>query len=528
MKKITLLIVFLLTITCSYSQRDSIRLTPKQKVISIASAKIVKTKGYQPLNSFYIKDYFKVVKNEKYALSDSLGNILPITAKEDALFYDTVEKTVLTYNRDKDNGKEVHLYDLTGKEIPVEANSVFKNPKFHLVPYIIMGNDGGGPIPLYPKGAGGEKQFNTPYGDYITILEDNPNDGMSYVKLTNSQGKLFIKEDYNSIRWIGDKFLLLLKNKTYTIFDLVTKQVLPVQFEEVWNDDLRPELYYTGSIIAKTNGKYGLYSLTEKKWTVPAVYDKLEYFNKFGGYEKLEGPNLDSSYNDYIFTHILKASLKDKIGVITKNNLILVPLKYDKIYCSNAYKPLKYNVYVNNLENYYDVENKKELFPKFYKQISLRADNKATTKNEYEQYLDYKTNEVIIPETEKAINLRVYLHNILLEYADKSTALYSNELKKIVCSNVRRIDNIDGTQRYFRIARESGDYTKDDYIIDSTGNIIVNYTYFDGKVKFENKLFVVFNALKESEISKYYNIKGEKVDQSGKSPLDGNRFMPKK
>lgn len=525
MNKITLFLILLFTTAFGYSQKDSIKLVPKQRQISLESTKLIQKKGYHIVGyQYYIKDLIKVEKNDNYTLSDSLGNIFPIAAKEDAIFYDAKNKIVLAYNRKENNGRDVHLYDLTGKEITIQPNSIFKNPKIHIAPYVVLGNDGGGTIFLTPKGSGGGKKFNTPYGDYLTIMEDNPNDGMSYVKLADALGNLFIKEDYTNIEWIGDKYLLLVKNNIYTIFDLTTKQVLPVQFQDVWKHDLDPQFYYTGGLIAKNNGKYGYYDLITKKWTVPATYDKLEYFEKFGTYDKRKDPNTFSDYNYYLHTHVLVAEIKDKKGVVTIKNELLVPIKYDKIY----YGDNLYGINAGDKTNYYDVANKKELFPKFYKQISLRSGNKAITKNEYEQYLDYKTNEVIIPESEKAVDLRLYLHNILLEYADKTTALYSNELKKIVCSNVRRIDNIDGTQSYFRIARESDDYTKNDYIIDANGNIIVNYTYFNGKVKFENKLFVVFNALKESEIYKYYNVKGEKVDQSGKSPLDGNRFMPKK
>lgn len=166
--------------------------------------------------------------------------------------------------------------------------------------------------------AAGEKMFDTIFGTYhpairlsdaeIDIKEDqkmmlvSTQDKMGVV---NDSGRWLLQPVYDSIEFRWKSHLYLRQHGKATYADSWGKLLLPLEFEEV-------ELLKDDYFMVKSNNKWGVYNIREKRLLVPAVYENIDYCGGCG------------AKGDYVF-----AQKDGKWGVVSFENKELVPFTYE-------------------------------------------------------------------------------------------------------------------------------------------------------------------------------------------------------
>lgn len=123
--------------------------------------------------------------------------------------------------------------------------------------------------------------------------------------VVNDPGQWVLSPIYDTIELKWKTYLALRQNGKMTYADTHGKLLLPLEFEDagILDDD---------HFDVKQNGKWGVYSVSEKKLIIPAEYDGFDYCGGCG------------DKGSYVFTQKNKSW-----GVVDFKNKILVPFEYE-------------------------------------------------------------------------------------------------------------------------------------------------------------------------------------------------------
>lgn len=156
------------------------------------------------------------------------------------------------------------------------------------------------PVHTTPPDNGGHSLIIPDEQTSMLLVKNNGKTGM-----VNQQGRWILPADYDTIELQWKTLLVLQKAGKMTYADTYGKLLLPLEFEDagILDDD---------HFDVKTDGKWGIYSVPEKKLIIPAMYDSFDYCGGCG------------RKGDYLF-----AEKEGKWGIVDFNNKVLLPFEYE-------------------------------------------------------------------------------------------------------------------------------------------------------------------------------------------------------
>ncbi|WP_212005502.1 WG repeat-containing protein [Chitinophaga sp. HK235] len=124
------------------------------------------------------------------------------------------------------------------------------------------------------------------------------------VGVVDDQGKWVLKPLYDKIEVKWKTYLALYQQGKMTYADTWGKLLLPMMFEDagILDDD---------RFDVKQQGKWGVYSVSQKKLVIPAIYDAIDFCGGCG------------SKSDYVY-----AQKNGKWGIVSSRHEILVPFEF--------------------------------------------------------------------------------------------------------------------------------------------------------------------------------------------------------
>lgn len=155
------------------------------------------------------------------------------------------------------------------------------------------------PVRTTPPDNGGHSLVVPDEQAGMLLVKNNGKTGM-----VNQQGNWILPAEYDTIELQWKTLLVLRKEGKMAYADTYGKLLLPLEFEDagILDDD---------HFDVKTGGKWGIYSVPEKKLIIPAMYDGFDYCGGCG------------RKGDYLF-----AEKGGKWGIVDFSNKVLLPFEY--------------------------------------------------------------------------------------------------------------------------------------------------------------------------------------------------------
>jgi len=436
--KLLLFVFFIANSSVAFAYADYVVIQKKRNPISNDADKKIQDKGYQiwgandPINGFV-----RVKKDNEMSIADAQGNILNETFEFST---SVTKKGIFFTGRNKygrnDYGERTvtsisHLksFDTSGDEVITDVSRrndlEFARSMAHISEFSSSKDD-----------------------DYITIHKKSDDGYRLLVGLIDSSGRIIIEPLYREIsQVVGNYYLLTKENHKKQIINLKTLEVHSVIFDELQTYSQRIRLKvnsqfvnFDGKILAKANGKYGLYSLESKQWIIPNQFDSLMPIT---GTEKLKTKIYDGDPL-VLYTNRFIAQKESRWGVISHHDKVIVPFNYDFVTSENPNSPyyVVYSDYYSdyhedNRMNLYSIESKKEVVNGFYRGIYLVENYRdvalITISDKKIAIIDVDTQKHLVAEVDGYTEYSYERGGLFkLKHASGRKAIFSPKLKKII------------------------------------------------------------------------------------------------
>ena len=479
---------------------------PVDSYISKDARQALKKKGYKPIGGLLTNGYVRVKKKKSYSLSDAQGNML----KSKYGFVTDMFKGGTFVSATPDIG----VGDYGEAEVEKYINLVLRNADGSVLKDIGAQNAdyhlAAHQIHIY-------KVYNTSSASYFTFHRNAdvrvPQGNSSYMRkesregLMDGQGRVVLQPDYASIEHVYGTYFKVkktYKNNSIKIVDVATMNEIPVTFEGLQisspNGVYGNTLVFNGNIVAKTNGKYGIYNLPGRKWHLPNIYDKIKLIHDHKKVGRKDRQGLDALSN-IIYTNKFVVKKSGKWGVVNANGQTIVPISYASVSRSFYGTDMFAITNANGKKNFYDTLKRKEHFPNFYDSISMDGSRKNTiivkdngrlgiiSLNPFVELVPFSAgySDFVFRRQHKAL---------ILKNTQRQHSIYSIEQKKVIWKHAKSINGVGGLPGFFVVAN----FSREKGIVDSSGNIILPFGRYTGAVKARGDNFMFYSVHKPSKV----------------------------
>lgn len=492
-----------------FSQTDYIILESENSFVSKETKELLKSKPIEIQTSVLINNHFKVKIDGKYTLSDSKANLIDgrfdyVTnlTKQNLFFSGTQSYAPNDYGKREVfsiTNIKTHNYqsESIASQISAKSNYYFATNQLHVF-----------------------KFYSSKDSDYLTIHQTI--DGEKQKEgLINGSGEILIEPNHEYVKQVFEDFFLLKKGEKKILKNVSSGDILDISVEDIkkYSNTLEnvPEyIAFENNIILKSNNKYGIYNLIEKKWMIPNVYNDI---NVVIERRQLDKKVLKSSV--LLKTKIFVVKKDEKWGAVSADNEELIPFQFEKI--ERTGNGLFNVINSENKVNKFDLTTKKLLFENFYDKIQINYNNENIVLIEDNKKIalyDSKTDEWILDFDKNIISYehfnseKLYLFKMInpqstSKYDKFTQSLYAVVTNKVIAENIKNATKVEYSKDLVSVTDNENNRS----IIDNTGKIIVTPQKLLGKAYYSKKLDKIkfYFPRKPKDIKHCFNMDGSEV-----------------
>lgn len=244
-------------------------------VFNLSGKQLTEFGEYDSYDTFKEHNYFAVYSENNEMLFDYDGKqLLPEGAKE-----------ISCWNGDYD-----HVFYQIGEKKGMWSEELCLNPEYDDITikdnFIVvkkfqkqrlLSAENGKPMTDWFESLS-EEHSNKDWNNIIGYVLYDENHMRGFISL---DGSYYLPLEYNDIRVAADDYLQVRKDGKDQLMTTFGQQILSADKIEVkqtvYINDTDSTGHYLNDAIVTINGKQGVYSLSQKKMLIPAIYDKVEY-----------------------------------------------------------------------------------------------------------------------------------------------------------------------------------------------------------------------------------------------------------